>query len=237
MNSLTTTLRRLTFQIAIFTALFGLSTHAFAQIIINEIDAGNNNVEILNIGASTVDVSGYFLCSFPTYNTLGSLTLVSGSTDLAPGEFLVVNGHSMSPQDDELGLYINGSFGSASSIIDYVEWGSSGHARSSVAMAAGIWGMDDFVEAFTPGTTMMYDGSGNSSGSWFFGEATLGADNLGCDLVGDFNDSGDINTADLIPFIAEFGCMMDCEPFDLTSDGVVNTADLVILISNFGSGC
>jgi hypothetical protein len=38
-----------------------------------------------------------------------------------------------------LALYANGTFGDPGAIVDYVEWGSGGHFRSTVAEAAGIW--------------------------------------------------------------------------------------------------
>jgi hypothetical protein len=83
-------------------------------------------VEIKNTGSEGVDVSSYQLCSWPDYVQLQNLALESGGgLILMPGEIIVVSGHFAEVTnlaDNELGLYLNGSFGSASSIIDYVEW-------------------------------------------------------------------------------------------------------------------
>ena len=53
---------------------------------------------------------------------------------------------TVSSSDGELGLYRSSSFNSPDAIVDYVEWGSSNHARSGVAVAAGIWVPGGFVE-------------------------------------------------------------------------------------------
>jgi hypothetical protein len=45
-----------------------------------------------------------------------------------------------------MGLYSANMFNSPDAIEDYVEWGTTGHARSSVAVAAGIWQEGGFVE-------------------------------------------------------------------------------------------
>lgn len=162
--------------------LVGMNLNSEAQIIINELQTDIDRIELYNAGDATVDVSSYFLCSFPLYTQLSSAIIVSGNLDLGPDEYLVVSGHSMGDLDDELGLYLDNSFGSSTSILDYLEWGSTGHARSSVAMAAGIWTMGDFVDAPPAGESIMYDGSGNSSSNWFFGASTFGAVNeeVGC---------------------------------------------------------
>lgn len=208
-----------------------------AQVVINELDGSANRVEIKNLGQNPVNVSSYFLCTWPQYNTLGSLTLESGNLLLGAGELLVVTGHPFNENDGELGLYLNASFGSSSSIIDYVEWGSTGHTRSSVAVSANIWTSTDFVAAPPAGTSLMYDGSGNTSAHWFNGTPTFGSENNSCVLVGDFNETLEVNAADLLMFLAEFGCVIDCGIFDLNEDMVVNTGDLLIFVTVYGSTC
>ena len=46
-----------------------------------------------------------------------------------------------------MGLYLDGSFDSSSSIVSYVEWGRAGHGRTGTAVAAGIWPSGDFVDS------------------------------------------------------------------------------------------
>ena len=102
-------------------------------------------VELTNTGDQMVDVSSLWLCDFPAYDQLSTLNVVCGSLDMAPGSVTVVSGWNVDSSDGELGLYTSTSFGSSSAIIDYVEWGSPNHTRSSVAVNAGIWTAGDIA--------------------------------------------------------------------------------------------
>ena len=137
-----------------------------AQIVINEILPGGT-IELKNIGTTTVDVSGYWLCDFPAYQQISNSSLDCGNSVMAPGDILAVNDFNVvSAADGEMGLYNTNSFGSASALEDYVEWGSTGHQRSSVAVAAGIWTAGDFVPAFGASESLAYSGTGDNSSSW-----------------------------------------------------------------------
>ena len=145
-----------------------LVTAAHSQIVINEI-IPPNTVEIKNIGASPVPIGAYNLCDFPDYDQLDALAIQCGTLNLGPGEILAVTTDeiTLNAADGELGLYLNdNNFGSPANIVDYVEWGSTGHTRSSVAQAAGIWSSGDFVPAWTGCASLEYDGAGNSSTDW-----------------------------------------------------------------------
>ena len=39
----------------------------------------------------------------------------------------------------EVGLYASSEFDDPAAIVAYVEWGTPGHARSAVAVEAGVW--------------------------------------------------------------------------------------------------
>jgi hypothetical protein len=113
---------------------------------------------IENIGGGTGDVGGHWLCQRPGYFELPS-------AELAPGEQLLVGlggevpdligitatadaGRRLGafgPASGELALYRSGAFDTVTEIVDYVEWGTSGHGRSAIAVAAGIWPEDAFV--------------------------------------------------------------------------------------------
>jgi hypothetical protein len=147
-------------------------------ITLNEISV-DDKVEIKNNGTMTINISTFYLCDFPAYTQLASLTVESGSLTLTPGSLVVVSGWTIAGNDGELGLYTTPSYTTASAMMDYVEWGSTGHTRSSVAQTAGIWTVGDFVPAFTAGQSISYSGTGNTSASWSAGSQTLGSENGG----------------------------------------------------------
>ena len=166
----------------IFTLIvgLGLAAQSFAQVVINEIQPSTNSVELKNIGATSVDVSNYQLCVRPKYARVGSLTVTSGDANLAPDEILViVFAQGIPLSDGELGLYSSASFGDFSAIVDYVEWGSSGHnGRSSVAIAANTWTVDNFVTAPTGDESIEFDGAGNTAADYTIAKThSLGAEN------------------------------------------------------------
>lgn len=138
------------------------------QIVINEI-IPPSTVELRNLGAATVNISAYTLCQFPSYNQLSNITQVcGGDLMIEGGAIIAVNvTYNLSAANDELALYLmNGSFENPANIIDYVEWGTSGHTRSTVAVAAGIWTTGDFVPSFAGCASLEYDGVGNASTDW-----------------------------------------------------------------------
>ena len=184
---------------------------AHSQVVINEFQPGTDQVEIKNTGDTEISVANFFLCSFPVYNELNELTIESGDLMLSPGEIVVLSGHAMGDMDDELGLYIMPSYANPDAIIDYVEWGSTGHQRSSVAQAAGIWGMGDFIPTVNPGESIQWDGLGDSSSNWFQGPDTFGAENGGCEVEG-----GDISTMDPTEICAGDGI---ADPINVTLEG------------------
>lgn len=56
------------------------------------------------------------------------------------------------------------------------------------------------------------------------------------ECLGDFNNDGIVNTADLLLFLSNFGCTIDC-PYDFILDGVVNTGDLLEMLQIIGTVC
>lgn len=63
-------------------------------------------------------------------------------------------------------------------------------------------------------------------------EATL---NFGCEYPeGDLNSDGVVNINDILDFLNELGCTVDCGDADLNGDGVVDIWDLLMLLGFFG---
>jgi len=164
--------------ILLFLILFTF-TLSESQVVINEVQE-TGSVELKNLGSTTVDISNYWLCDFPSYRRLNNLNLVSGSLNIPAGGLVVVdNFNFIDSADGELGLYTTNSFGSAAALEDYIEWGSSGHGRSGVAVAAGIWTSGAFIPAFAPNLSLQYTGTGNSPASYYEASETLGSENTG----------------------------------------------------------
>ena len=147
--------------------------------IINEVNS-NGNVELKNVGNDTIDVSPFFLCNFPNYMLIDSASIICGSKQIAPGEYVTIDASLLNygPDDGEIGLYKDDVFSQASSILDYLEWGSTGHGRSVVAVNAEIWTMGTFIEAFSNGMSLLYDGEGDDSTDWIEGNSSDCEENI-----------------------------------------------------------
>ena len=136
------------------------------EIVINEILPGGT-VELKNIGDETIDISTYLLCNFPAYSMIGGMNFLCGSAMVGPGEIVAVDGFdNINHTDGEMAIYINANYTDPASIVDYMQWGSAGHQRESVAVMAGIWTEGDFVPFIIPNASLSYDGSGDTSGDW-----------------------------------------------------------------------
>jgi len=142
-------------------------------------DAGPQEgwVVIENAGSEPVSLAGHFLCQRPGYFRLPDVDLgpgdvfwiavdeVEGLDGTAPsigaggalGAFSQVNG--------EMGLYDSNSFGDPDSILSYVEWGSTGHGRSSVAVAAGLWFDGEFVDGLDESIGAIFSEAGQPAGA------------------------------------------------------------------------
>ena len=116
-------------------------------------------VVITNLGDAPGSLAGHWLCQRPAYYELPDVQVgagqsfaisLGGSVFLPPpGAITVEETASLgafNPGSGELALYSSSSFGSASDILSYVEWGTPGHGRSGTAVEAGIWVNGGFVE-------------------------------------------------------------------------------------------
>ena len=157
-----------------------------AQVKLNEVlySTENDSIEVKNFGTTAVDVSTWWLCTDFNYHQISTLTVISGDpANIPPGGILALSGKSLNNTTADLGLYTDvggnfGNFGVASFLEDYVQWGSAGEERESVAVAKGIWTAGDFVNTVVSGHSIEYDGEGNSSSDWFDpANPTIGAEN------------------------------------------------------------
>ena len=120
-------------------------------------------IVITNIGDEDGNLGGHWLCQRPTYWEFPNM-------DLPAGESVAVSAGGiggLDPLDGEIGFYNAQSFGSSGAILSYVEWGSSGHGRSPVAVSASIWPDGAFVETTADTTTLIgSDLPATSPDSW-----------------------------------------------------------------------
>lgn len=129
---------------------------AEANIEITEVVFGADGyVAVTNFGDASADVGGWQLCQRPRYLSLPQVVIEPGEVVLfAFGDTTGLDGNvaeiggglgTIDAGDGEIGLYTSSAFGNPNAIVTYVEWGSSGHGRSAVAVEAAIWGDGDFV--------------------------------------------------------------------------------------------
>ena len=114
---------------------------------LNVVEFGEDGfVEIINTGGDAVTLAGIFICEFPDYADLGDVADVA---TLGGGETLRVAADvlgGVSIDDGEAALYDGDDFASSDAMLSYVQWGSGGHERASVAVPAGLWpSVDVFV--------------------------------------------------------------------------------------------
>lgn len=143
----------------------------FRSVRISKLDPATNSVSLKNFGSTTVTISGYWFCNFPAYAQVSSMT---STTSLNPGEEINISSSiNFAVADGEFGLYNTNSFGSATAMEDYIQWGSANHQRESVAVAKGIWEDDTFINVAPP---FEYNGNGSQDGVAFW--STLSTNDL-----------------------------------------------------------
>ena len=168
-----------------------LCSNAFGQIRINEIgyagvdfQGASKWVEIHNEGADAVDVSTLWLCNFPAYEQIANVTVLSGNTTIPAGGYLIVAWDGIGVDDGEMGLYSNNDFGNADSMVDYMQYGSAGHQREGVAVAAQVWDPGAFVAASAAGQSLTFSGGGATHAEdWTSQDPTPGEANPGATAV------------------------------------------------------
>ncbi len=180
---------------------------------INEISS-DGSIEIINTSDDVLDISNYWLCNRPAYSRFNTVTIECGDLNLEPGESVTVSGFTVESTGDELGIYVNSSFGSASGLVDYVIWGErSGGTREDVAVAAGLWTLGARAEAISAGQSLNKDVSLTGVDAYSLSSSTI------CEGEEDaVEDEGGL------------------EINEISSDGsieIINTSDDVLDISNY----
>lgn len=144
-ESTSTTLVTATQPVVSVDASFALGTVVFGE---------QGRVEVVNTGSQAGNVHGYWIAIHPFYLELPSAIVEVGQRitiafdpEASPDALVQAAGllPVIAASDGEVALYSNGNFGDPTAIVDYVEWGTGGHFRSTVAEAAGIWNVERIV--------------------------------------------------------------------------------------------
>ena len=138
---------------------------AQAQVRITEVTISTRNVELTNFGTASVDLTNWRFCHKFSYVSPGG-TIAAGATR----QFTV----NFNQTASDLGLYNSSNFGSAAAMQDFVQWGSGGNGRESVAVSKTIWTTGFFLAVPTAGKSLharekrLLD-TGSRTDNWFPG--------------------------------------------------------------------
>lgn len=120
-----------------------------ARFVIGSVVFGESaTIEIGNLGPDAGDLTGFWIAVHPFYLEIPSMIIAPGKAIIVSiaeeaDPELVIPAAGLLPVlksgSGEIGLYSSGGFGDPDAIVDYVEWGSTGHVRSGVAIEAGLW--------------------------------------------------------------------------------------------------
>lgn len=149
--------------------------HAQGVIRIASLDPGGDAIILENLGDSTLDISGYWLCLGPgQYNALNDYTEIVGDLILDPTPEAVIidltsgsGGVTALPDSmGGLGLFSTNSFSSSNpdTLIDYVQWGAADQARVGQAVTAGRWDDPSSFLSGDAGTGYAFLGEANEIG-------------------------------------------------------------------------
>ncbi|MBK9014830.1 MAG: T9SS type A sorting domain-containing protein [Saprospiraceae bacterium] len=178
-------------------ALLTTMNQAKSQIVLNEIGS-DGRIEIKNIGSTGVNVLGYFVCNGAVCYQLSQLGIIcpfppATINPLAPGSILVGESDLVELDGGEIALFSSSNTTDPLALVDYVQWGSSGHPNESLATTAGIWPTGGFTAAIPADGSLEYDGSGNEVADWAlaFSPSPCAENGSGCQVI-----AGTIETDD-----------------------------------------
>jgi hypothetical protein len=152
---------------ALLLAILFASICAHSQLRFISVNPATDEIGIKNFGNTTIDISTYRLCALFEYKTLNQsgIALVTGDFNLSPDEEVLFTWNSstgFNTTASDLGLYLpSGSFSSAASMVDFMQYGAAGQGREGVANTAGLWVAGTFLTGSGP---WYYTASGSENG-------------------------------------------------------------------------
>src|SRR5436190_5865347 len=137
-----------------------------AQVRITEVTISSRNVEVTNFGTAPVNLSGWFFCHKFTYPGLSG-TIAAGQSL----QFTV----NFNQTGSDLCLYSNNNFSNPAGMQDFLQWGTAGNGRESVATdpTKQIWTAGFFFAVPPTGKSLHAKGvtpaTGTRTANWFPG--------------------------------------------------------------------
>ena len=113
-----------------------------SPLAITKVDFDEEWVEITNVSDAEYSLDGHFICNFPGYASIADVGRVAAGESFTVELSLIGAGSATG----EIALYTASDFSNPDAMVTYVEWGTPNHARSSVAVQAGLWTAGDFVD-------------------------------------------------------------------------------------------
>ncbi|WP_111684447.1 hypothetical protein [Winogradskyella tangerina] len=130
------------------------------------VNAITNQIELLNLGNSTVNVADYYLCLGPgRYPRVGDIAV--GSTNLAPNQRVILN-YELNEAAEGILLFTTNTFTSTDPevLLDYIQYGAPNQVRVENAVIAGRWDNEaNFIDGGSPYT---FTGTADQFGSGFW---------------------------------------------------------------------
>lgn len=136
---------------------------------LTEVDPAGDRVEIWNSSVAAVDLSDHWLCADGQYQQVGTARVISGSVTSLPADgYLVIEAGSarLSDMGSDLGLFNRAAFSDPAALLDYVQYGSTGNAGESVAIAAGLWRRETAVARPADGRHLTWIGPDHGPSAW-----------------------------------------------------------------------
>lgn len=139
-------------------------------------DSGLEWIEIHNLGTESRHLGGWLLDA-------GGPNLILPPVDLPAGGVLLVHTNATQLQaPDGLEIWIQNSTGmgnthgfvglwsaeqqTEANLVDYMEYGSSGHSWSGQAVTLGVWPADTFAPDVEEGHSLLRIGTSNDASDW-----------------------------------------------------------------------
>lgn len=247
---------------AISAALPSPSTAAFRDVQILSVDFETDVLELFNFGTAAEPMDGWRFCShddneFRRYSSSTGLNGVS----INAGESLFIHfandapaaadnainidnsgigGQFALPFDSNaygIGLYMNSSFGSGSSIADHIQWSIGGvddsfaDERSDEAETGGVWANQSEWIATTANTIRIE--LADATGGILHGPGDY---NVIEPSSPDFNSDGNVDGVDFVTWQGNFPILANAarEQGDANGDGAVGNEDLLAWEAAFG---